>query len=87
MYMEGSTDPLSIARYELGLILLSPPQSPEFNHDLKLGRIPILKIKARIEGGQLHDTEVSYPWPNQTLGTIFIRNNPFYRIWVTLRKK
>ena len=69
------------------MILLSPPQSPELNHDLKLGRIPILKIKARVEGGKLHDQEVTYPWPTESAFTIFIRNNAFYRLWVTLQRK
>ena len=87
LYLEGTTDANHVARQEMGLILLSPPQSPEFNHDLKLGRIPLLKIKARIERGKLHDVEVSYPWPNEALFTIFIRNNSFYRLWVTLREK
>ncbi|HUT61126.1 MAG TPA: hypothetical protein VNA25_25035 [Phycisphaerae bacterium] len=86
LYMEGVTDANSIARYQSGLILLSPPQTPELNHDLKLGRIPILIIRARIAGGQLHDMEVSYPWPNESLGTILIKNNPFYRLWLTLQK-
>jgi hypothetical protein len=87
LYMEGTTDPNNIARYETGIILLSRPQTPELNHDLKLGRVPLLKIKARIQGGKLYDTEVSYPWPNEALGTMFIRNNPFYRLWVTYHDK
>lgn len=87
LYMEGVTDANSMARYQTGIILLSSPQTPELNHDLKLGRIPILIVKARIADGQLHDMEVSYPWPNESLGTIFITNNPFYRLWVTLQKK
>ena len=87
LYMEGTTDADNIARYDTGLILLSSPQTPELNHDLKLGRVPLLKIKARIEGGQLLDVEVSYPWPNESLGTMFIRNNPFYRLWVTYHDK
>ncbi len=86
LYMTGTTDPQHIARYETGVILLSPPQSPQWNHDYHVGRIPLLKIKARIEDGQLLDQEVSYPWPNETLGAIFIRDNFFYRLWINARK-
>ena len=87
LYMEGTTDTKSIGRYEVGLILLGTPQSAEWNHKYRQGRIPILKSKSRIEGGKRHDEEVSYPWPNQTLFTIFLKNNIFYRIWLQSRQK
>ena len=86
LYMEGTTDADNIGRYEIGLILLGTPQSAEFNHSLKSGRIPILKIKARIEGGKMHDEEVSYLWPNETLFVIFLKNNIFYRLWLAGKK-
>lgn len=86
IYMEGATDPDNIGRYEIGLILLGSPQTPELNHDMKLGRIPILKFKALIKDGKLYNQEVSYPWPTETLGIIFIKNNPVYRAWVTAKK-
>jgi hypothetical protein len=87
LYMEGTTDTKNIGRYEVGLILLGTPQSAEWNHKYRQGRIPILKSKSRIEGGKRHDEEVSYPWPNQTLFTIFLKNNIFYRIWLQSRRK
>ena len=87
LYMEGTTDTKSIGRYEVGLILLGTPQSAEWNHKYRQGRIPILKSKSRIEGGKRHDEEVSYPWPNQTLFTIFLKNNIFYRIWLQSQQK
>jgi len=80
IYIEGTTDIEDIGRYEIGLILT--PQSAEWNHRFRQGRVPVLKWKARIEGGQLFDQEVSYPWPNETLFTIFLKNNLFYRLWV-----
>lgn len=87
LYIQGTTDPQHVAHYETGMILLSPPQSPQWNHSYRVGRIPLLKIKARIEDGKLLDQEVSYPWPNQTLGAIFIRDNFFYRLWVNAQQK
>ena len=82
LYMEGTTDADSIGRYEIGLILLGTPQSAEWNHTYRQGRIPLLNFKARIEGGKMHDEEVSYLWPNETLFVIFLKNNIFYRIWL-----
>jgi hypothetical protein len=87
MYIEGTTDADNIGRYEIGLILLGSPQSAEWNHKYRQGRIPILKLKARIEGGQMHDEEVSYPWPNESLFVIFLRNNIFYRLWLVSTEK
>ena len=86
LYMEGSTDAGNIGRYEIGLILLGTPQSAEWNHTYRQGRIPILNFKARIEGGKMHDEEVSYLWPNETLFVIFLKNNIFYRIWLAAGK-
>jgi len=81
-YMLGKTRRDHIGRYELGVILLNAPQSPEWNHAYRQGRVPILKFKARIEHGELHDVSLSYPWPNQSLYTMFLKNNYFYRVWV-----
>ncbi|MEI7835394.1 MAG: hypothetical protein WCK05_03185, partial [Planctomycetota bacterium] len=47
LYMIGKTDAAHIGTYEVGLILNVPPQSAEFNHRTQMGRLPILKIKAR----------------------------------------
>ena len=85
-YMLGKTDRDHIGRYELGVILLNAPQSPEWNHAYRQGRVPILKFKARIEHGELLDVSVSYPWPNQSLYTMFLKNNYFYRVWVERQK-
>jgi hypothetical protein len=30
----------------------------------------------------MNDVQVSYLWPNETLFTIFLKNNIFYRIWL-----
>lgn len=83
LYIEGNTDPGHIGRYNLGLILGKRPQSPEWNHQYRLGRLLLLTIKARIEGGKLNAEEVSFPWPTEALGALFIQNNPIYRLWVT----
>jgi hypothetical protein len=86
LYMEGITDKQNVGRYEIGLILLIAPQSAEWNHTYRQGRVPILNFQARIEGGQMHDEKVSYPWPTETMFVIFLKNNIFYRIWLTAAK-
>jgi len=87
LYIEGTTDAKKIGRYEIGLILLGTPQTPEWNHTWKQGRLPILDFKARIEGGKLHDVAVSYPWPNESLGVILLKNNILYRAYLASQKK
>ncbi len=87
IYMVGTTDAKGIARYTIGVILLSAPQSPEFNHRLRQGRIPILKFQARIADGRFYDEEVWYPWPTETAYKIFLENNIFYRLWLNANNK
>ena len=86
LYIEGTTDAENIGHYEIGLILLGTPQSARWNHVYRQGRIPILNFRARIEGGRMHDERVSYPWPNETLFTIVLKNNIFYRLWLNRDK-
>lgn len=85
-FIEGDTDADHIGHYEIGLILLGTPQTAEWNHTYRQGRIPLLKVRARIEGGKMHDETVSYPYPNQSLFTIFLKNNIFYRLWLASRR-
>ena len=87
IYTKGTTDANNIGHYEVGLILVGTPQSAEWNHLYRQGRIPIFKLKARIEGGKMHDEVVSYLWPNETLFVIFLENNIFYRLWLAAQKK
>lgn len=87
LYMEGVTQPDFSIRYSVGLVLLGGAFPPEALRDWKQGRIPILKVKGRIENGKLADETVSYPLPNETLFEIFVRNNLVYRAWVNLQKK
>lgn len=87
LYVTGTTDPNRIGRYGIGLILPGPPQTPEVHHRLRQGRIPIFKMKARIEGGQFHDEEITYPWPTETAYKIFLENNIVYRLWLAAQKK
>ncbi len=87
IYIEGTTDAQNIGRYNVGLTLLGTPQSAEWNHLYRQGRILIFKLKARIEGGKMHDEVIRYPWPNETLGEILLKNNIIYRVWLTARKK
>lgn len=82
MYMEGTTDRDHMAEYEIGVILLSEPQTPEWNHLYRQGRIPVLNFEGRIEWGQFVDVNVTYPWPTETLYSVFLKNNYFYRLWV-----
>jgi len=85
VYMEGETNADNIGRYEIGVILLSAPQSAQWNHVYRQGRIPILNWKAEIRDGSIHDEEVSYLWPTETLQVIFVKNNFFYRLWLAER--
>jgi len=87
IYIDGETDADNVGRYQIGLILLGSPQSPEWNHTYRQGRIPILKLKARIEGGRMHDEEVSYPWPSESLFVVLLQNNIFYQIWLAAADK
>jgi hypothetical protein len=48
--------------------------------------MPMLNFQARIEGGQMLDEKVSYPWPTETMFVIFLKNNIFYRIWLAAGK-
>lgn len=80
LYMEGITDHDRIGRYEIGAIVPRLLESPASNRRLHQGRVPILKFKARIEGGTFHDEEVSYPLPPETAYVIFVRNNIVYRL-------
>ena len=85
-YMDGTTDADHMGRYEIGVILLSTPQTPEWNHTYRQGRVPILNFEAHIQHGRLHDVNVAYPWPTETLYTVFLKNNYFYRVWVEREK-
>jgi len=87
MYIEGTTGADKIGRYQIGLILLGTPQTPEWNHIWRQGRLPILKFQARIEGGKMHDVSVSYPWPNEALGEILLKNNILYRAYLASQTK
>ena len=87
LYMDGTTDADNIGRYEIGVILLGQPQSAEWNHTYRQGRIPILKFEGRIENGELHEVTVSYPWPNEAFYSIFMKNNYFYRVWLEQRRR
>ncbi len=80
-YMEGRTDPDMVGEFEIGVILLNERQDPEWNHQYKQGRIPILEFEGRIEDGQMVDVEVTYPWPTESMYTMFLRNNYVYRSW------
>ncbi len=75
LYIGGNTDASNYAQYEVGLILLGHPNSPEFDHLSRVGRIPLLTSKARIEKGQLVDEVVEYTLPTDVL----IR--PVYNSW------
>ncbi len=85
-YINGTTDANNIGNYELGLILLGTPQSADWNHRYRQGRIPLFRVNARIEGGKMHDEKVTYLWPNETLFVVFLENNIFYRLWLNAQK-
>jgi hypothetical protein len=80
LYITGTTDSKNIGRYQIGVILLSAPQSAEWNHAYRLGRIPVLNFEARIEGGQMYDVKVPYLRPDEVIGAILLTNNPLYRL-------
>jgi len=87
VYLEGKTDRDYNIKYTLGLVFLGTVIPADVHHDWKQGRIPILKVKGRIENGELVDDVVSYPWPNETIFEIFLKNNIFYRAWLNAEKK
>ncbi len=87
LYIQGTTDANQIGRYNVGVIVLGSPQSAEWNHRFKQGRIPVLKFSALIADGKKIDESITYPWPNETVFTIFLKNNYFYRLWLEGRKE
>jgi len=87
LYIDGTTDARNMGRYNVGLIVLGTSQSAELNRRLRLGRVPLLILKARIEGGKMHDLSVRYPWPYETLREVLIENNIAYRVWLDARRK
>jgi hypothetical protein len=78
LYIDGRTDADHIGHYEIGVILPPGIQSAEWNHAHRLGRIPVLKFRARIEGGKMHDVKVSYLRPDEIVAAILLWNNPLY---------
>jgi len=82
VYMNGTTDLDKNIEYTVGLQLLGSLSSADWKHDWRQGRLPLLKLRGRIEKGKLVDDVMKYPWPNETLGAIFIKNNVFYRAWL-----
>jgi len=87
VYMEGRTSATGQARYEIGLLVLGSGLTPEWHHNWRQGRLPLLKVDARIENGRIFDQKVSVPWPNETLGALLIRNSIFYRMWLNWQSK
>jgi len=83
VYMTGATGPDNWGQYEVGLCLT--PASAQWNHDWQQGRIPIFKFRGRIEGGKIHDQDVSYLWPDELLFKLFLERNVVYRAWVIRR--
>ncbi len=86
IYIEGVTDAQLEGRYDVGMILLGSPQTAEWNHRYRQGRVPVLKFRAKLIGGKKVDERISYPWPNQTMFEIFLKNNYFYRLWLAREK-
>ncbi|MFP4104767.1 MAG: hypothetical protein ACLFVU_01655 [Phycisphaerae bacterium] len=87
LYMEGHTTPANVAHYTVGLILPLRRSSADWQRRWRLGRLPLLNFKGRIARGKFVDQEVSYPWPNETLGAIFVQSNPVYRLWINRNEK
>jgi len=81
IYIQGTTDAKHYGRYEIGVLLLASPQSPETLHRFRQGRIPILKFRARIENGRFYDEKVILVRPDEAAYKIFLENNIFYRLW------
>jgi hypothetical protein len=87
VYMEGQTNAQGLAEYQVGLLVLGGGWTPQWHHDWKQGRLPLLNVRARIENGRLQEQQVKLPWPNETLGAVFVRNSIFYRMWINWRKQ
>ncbi len=44
-------------------------------------------VKGLIQKGKLVNDKVSYPWPTESLFTVFVKNNPIYRVWLISKKR
>jgi hypothetical protein len=84
VYMEGTTDAENRAEYTVGLLVVGG--SAEWNHAWKTGRLPLLKVRGTIYGGELLDREVSFLWPNETIMAVAVRNNPVVRAFINRQK-
>ncbi|MFP4053817.1 MAG: hypothetical protein ACLFV7_08140 [Phycisphaerae bacterium] len=80
VFMEGTTDTKGYARYKIGLLLGG--SNPEWNHEFRQGRLPLLKVSGRIVSGEMLNRQVSFLWPNETLFEVALKNNIFYRAWL-----
>jgi hypothetical protein len=87
LYMTGTTDVRRIASYELGMILLGTPESAEFIHRWRQGRVPIMNFRARLDRGRFVDEQISYVAPTEAAYVIFLQNNVVYRAWLNARQK
>jgi hypothetical protein len=85
VYMEGTTDAENRARYTVGLLLAGG--SAEWNHAWKTGRLPLLKVRGTIYGGELLNREVSFLWPNETILAVTVKNNPLVRAFINRKKE
>ena len=86
IYMEGQTTAENVAQYEVGIVLLSLPQTPEWNHRFRQGRVPLLEVRSKFEDGKIIEENVSYPLPTETAFTIFLKNNLLYRILLDVQQ-
>ncbi len=82
VYMTGVVDANNFGKFSVGLVLLTDNVSAQWQHDWKQGRMPMLRFQGTIVDGEIIDGKVSYPWPNESLGEIFIKNNLIYRAWL-----
>lgn len=87
IYMEGVTTADNVCEYQIGLVLLGGIVSPEVHRDWKQGRVPLLKFKGRIVNGNFADEKISLLWPHESAFEVFVKNNPFYRLWLNAQKK
>jgi hypothetical protein len=86
LYIGGVTDASRLAKYEIGVILLGSAGSPEFNHNYRGNRIPVLNFSARIVDGAFQDENIRYPLPTETAFKVFLQRNPFYQLYLAAQK-
>ena len=75
LHIAGSTDANNIGTYMVSLLPIGAPTEGDPARRPRPVSIPLVRMTARIEGGEMHDLKFSYLINLETPRDIFIRNN------------